>query len=57
MKGEYLSACEVQEAGDFALGGGGLEAEEKIWEETLEILDKADPELQQVLRGCGLQSD
>ncbi|KZO96054.1 NAD(P)-binding protein [Calocera viscosa TUFC12733] len=57
VSGVYLSSCQVRKPGDFVASEEGKQAGEKLWVETLEVLFKGDPGLQEVLKACGLEQD
>ncbi|KZO94460.1 short-chain dehydrogenase [Calocera viscosa TUFC12733] len=46
--GVYLSSCVVTEPSDFVISKQGQEAEEKLWDETMDILGKVDPEVSHI---------
>ncbi|PSS17125.1 hypothetical protein PHLCEN_2v3230 [Hermanssonia centrifuga] len=49
LNGAYVSTLEVREPSDYVISKDGYEAQERIWRETLFILSKGAPELQQVV--------
>ncbi|KAJ6580899.1 short-chain dehydrogenase [Mycena capillaripes] len=43
LRGEYTATCRVQEASDFVLSSEGVKAQDRLWDELVEILRKVDP--------------
>ncbi|KAJ7319287.1 hypothetical protein DFH08DRAFT_1034977 [Mycena albidolilacea] len=43
LRGEYINACEREESSDFVIGPDGVKAEERLWDEVVDILGKVDP--------------
>ncbi|KAJ7579307.1 hypothetical protein C8J56DRAFT_868375 [Mycena floridula] len=43
LRGKYISLSEVLEESDFSLSKEGYEMQNRLWDETLEILTKVDP--------------
>ncbi|KAJ7825401.1 hypothetical protein B0H14DRAFT_3145355 [Mycena olivaceomarginata] len=43
LRGEYINACEREEPSDFVIGPDGGKAEERLWDEVVDILGKVDP--------------
>jgi len=47
--GRYVSCCEVVEESDYVLSEEGKEVSKRLWTETIEILGKIDPRVNQVV--------
>ncbi|KAG6371262.1 short-chain dehydrogenase [Boletus reticuloceps] len=47
--GRYVSCVEVAEESDYALSEEGKEISRRLWEETIEILAKIDPRVNQII--------
>jgi len=47
--GRYLSACEVAEESDHILSEEGKEISRRLWTETVQILGKIDPRVNQII--------
>ncbi|KAJ6580891.1 hypothetical protein B0H19DRAFT_1251172 [Mycena capillaripes] len=43
LRGQYISACQVQEPSDFVLGAQGVKLQDHLWDELVSILGKVDP--------------
>ncbi|KAJ7599315.1 hypothetical protein C8J56DRAFT_771070 [Mycena floridula] len=43
LKGKYISSSQIIEESDFCLSDAGYEMQNRLWDETLEILSKVDP--------------
>jgi len=48
MQGKYLNKCQVEEESDYAISPEGMEVQERVWRETIDILQKADPRVQDI---------
>ncbi|KZT54849.1 NAD(P)-binding protein [Calocera cornea HHB12733] len=48
--GVYLSNCEEAEPSDFVISKAGAETEAKLWDETLDVLGKVDPEVPRIVQ-------
>ncbi|KAJ6580900.1 NAD(P)-binding protein [Mycena capillaripes] len=42
LRGEYSSGCKVMEVSDFVLSAEGVKAQDRLWDELVEILGKVD---------------
>ncbi|KAK7031654.1 hypothetical protein R3P38DRAFT_3393524 [Favolaschia claudopus] len=42
FRGQYISACQVTEVSDFVLSPEGVKAQDRLWDELIEILGKVD---------------
>jgi len=49
VNGKYLNKCQVEEESDYSLSREGKQAEERIWDETIEVLREVDPRVQKVI--------
>ncbi|KAJ7623729.1 hypothetical protein FB45DRAFT_926584 [Roridomyces roridus] len=49
LRGEYISGSCVKEVSDFVLSPDGKKAEGLIWEDTLDILNKVDPRVSEIV--------
>ncbi|KAI0093262.1 hypothetical protein BDY19DRAFT_418080 [Irpex rosettiformis] len=49
MNGAYVSIAEVREPSDFAISKEGWEAQEKLWNETIDILSEVEPSVRTVV--------
>ncbi|KIJ68096.1 hypothetical protein HYDPIDRAFT_107736 [Hydnomerulius pinastri MD-312] len=47
--GRYISCCEVSEESDYVLSDEGKEVSRRLWAETIEVLGKVDPRVNQVI--------
>ncbi|KII91772.1 hypothetical protein PLICRDRAFT_105127 [Plicaturopsis crispa FD-325 SS-3] len=45
MRGAYIALSKIQEVSDFALSPEGIESQNRVWDETIEILSKTTPKL------------
>ncbi|KAJ6595764.1 hypothetical protein DFH09DRAFT_1259000 [Mycena vulgaris] len=43
LRGEYISLSKVEEVSDFVLSAQGAKAQDRIWDEMVEILGEVDP--------------
>ncbi|KAJ7838051.1 hypothetical protein B0H13DRAFT_2677621 [Mycena leptocephala] len=43
LRGEFSADCDVQEVSDYVLSAQGAKAQERIWDELVDILGKVDP--------------
>ncbi|GJE92168.1 short chain dehydrogenase [Phanerochaete sordida] len=50
MAGAYVSCGAVREPSDYVLSAEGYEAQEKIWEETIEILAEIAPDVRRIAK-------
>ncbi|EKM54524.1 uncharacterized protein PHACADRAFT_258435 [Phanerochaete carnosa HHB-10118-sp] len=48
LRGMYVAHSEVSEPGDYVISREGVELQERIWRETLDILAEAAPEVRQI---------
>lgn len=42
MNGKYVTSCRVEEESDLVVSKEGADAERRLWDETIEILQRAD---------------
>ncbi|SJL03428.1 related to enoyl-CoA hydratase/isomerase [Armillaria ostoyae] len=56
LRGGYVSFSDIVEVSDYAISETGLEAQEKIWAELVDILSKVDEKIPKVIESC-LSSD
>jgi len=49
LSGKFTNACAVAEESDLVLSPEGKEMQDRIWEETKEILEKADPKVKGII--------
>ncbi|KAK0497300.1 hypothetical protein EDD18DRAFT_1309114 [Armillaria luteobubalina] len=56
LRGGYVSFSDIVEVSDYAISETGLEAQEKIWAELIDILSKVDGKIPKVIESC-LTSD
>ncbi|KAF7376690.1 NAD(P)-binding protein [Mycena sanguinolenta] len=42
LRGEYINQSHVEEPSDFVIGGEGKKAEDRVWDELVDILGKVD---------------
>ncbi|THH18843.1 hypothetical protein EW146_g2206 [Bondarzewia mesenterica] len=47
--GHYVSNCEVAEESDLLLGADGVNLSRRIWDETIGVLEAADPRVTQIV--------
>ncbi|KAJ6560448.1 hypothetical protein B0H19DRAFT_1147747 [Mycena capillaripes] len=52
--GQYLANCQVERESDFCLSEEGRAVQKRLWDETMQILQKVDPKLNTILQGVGL---
>ncbi|KZV90061.1 NAD(P)-binding protein [Exidia glandulosa HHB12029] len=48
VRGKYLSSCRVAEESDYVLYGEGPKIEKRLWDETIEILEKVSPKVKDI---------
>jgi len=49
VNGKFLNTCRVELECDFAISKEGKAAEEKLWDETIEVLQKVDPRVEAIV--------
>jgi len=49
VNGRFLSDCRLMEESDYSISKEGKEVEARLWTETLEVLQKADPRVQSIV--------
>ncbi|KAI0812412.1 hypothetical protein BC629DRAFT_1589185 [Irpex lacteus] len=49
MHGAYVSIAEVREPSDFVISKEGWEAQEKVWNETIDILSEIEPSVRAIV--------
>ncbi|KAG7444404.1 NAD(P)-binding protein [Guyanagaster necrorhizus] len=52
LRGGYVSFSKIVEVSDFAISERGLKAQEKIWDELVDILSKVDERIPNVIESC-----
>ncbi|KAJ6526944.1 hypothetical protein DFH09DRAFT_1371493 [Mycena vulgaris] len=45
LRGEYINQCTVEEPSDFIVSSEGAKAQDRIWDEMVEMLGKVDPKV------------
>ncbi|KAF9219859.1 NAD(P)-binding protein [Gyrodon lividus] len=50
MKGAYINKAQIAEVSDFVLSEDGKNFQEKVWQETIDILAKASPKVETVIQ-------
>ncbi|KAG6818522.1 hypothetical protein H0H93_004324, partial [Arthromyces matolae] len=50
FRGAYVSSAQVKEPSDFVIGEEGKVVREKLWQEVVDILEKVDPKVEQIVR-------
>ncbi|KZS97484.1 NAD(P)-binding protein [Sistotremastrum niveocremeum HHB9708] len=56
MQGKYLNKCQVEEESDYVISPEGQKVQDRLWEETIAILEAADPRVKDVVHSL-LRSD
>ncbi|KAJ7466923.1 hypothetical protein FB451DRAFT_1483837 [Mycena latifolia] len=49
LRGAYINQCRVEEPSDFAISPLGQKAQDRVWDELVEILGKVDPRVLQTV--------
>ncbi|KAJ7733420.1 hypothetical protein DFH07DRAFT_928832 [Mycena maculata] len=49
LRGQYISNFDIKEVSDFVLSPQGAKAEDLVWEDTLDILNKVDPRVNEIV--------
>jgi len=49
LHGKYLNKCFVEEESDYSISKEGREVEERVWNETIDILKEADPRVTKIV--------
>ncbi|KAI0344677.1 NAD(P)-binding protein [Trametopsis cervina] len=49
MSGQYVSLAKVEEPSDFTISREGYEAQEKVWKETIQVLEGVVPEVGEIV--------
>ncbi|KAJ7027177.1 hypothetical protein C8F04DRAFT_1399627 [Mycena alexandri] len=49
LRGEFITRCSVQEVSDYVLSVDGGRAQNRFWDETVEILSRVDPKVGSVV--------
>ncbi|KIJ64226.1 hypothetical protein HYDPIDRAFT_28663 [Hydnomerulius pinastri MD-312] len=52
MKGAYISKAQVVEPSDFVMSEEGRKFQEKLWQETVDILSQVSPKVKTVIGEC-----
>ncbi|KAK0237504.1 hypothetical protein EDD85DRAFT_770328 [Armillaria nabsnona] len=52
LRGGYVSSSDIVEVSDYAMSEAGLNVQEKIWTELVDILSKVDERIPQVIESC-----
>jgi len=47
--GKYLNNCRVEEESDFVISETGLRVQERAWNETIEVLTKVNPKVNEIV--------
>ncbi|KZT26711.1 short-chain dehydrogenase [Neolentinus lepideus HHB14362 ss-1] len=50
VRGAYVSDNEITEPSDFVISKEGKECEDRIWDETIDILNEATPKVKQIVK-------
>ncbi|KAJ7102844.1 hypothetical protein C8R44DRAFT_945643 [Mycena epipterygia] len=50
QNGRYLANCRVEQESDFSLSEEGLEVQNRLWEETINLLCEIDPRVNDILQ-------
>ncbi|KAJ7089873.1 hypothetical protein B0H15DRAFT_839583 [Mycena belliarum] len=49
LRGQYITASKVEEVSDFVLSPLGAKAQDRLWDEMVEILGKVDPKVHDIV--------
>jgi len=47
--GKFLYACQITEESDLVISKEGGEIQKRIWDETIDILTKVDPQVKEII--------
>lgn len=48
--GRYVSVCELSEESEYVLSAEGMDFANRLWKETIEVLNKADPRVGEIVQ-------
>ncbi|KAJ7143694.1 short-chain dehydrogenase [Mycena epipterygia] len=51
QNGKYLANCRVERESEYSLSVDGMAVQKRVWDETMQILQKVDPRVETILQG------